>query len=182
MLAVAALLLAHCAPSRTPRGKPESRAPAPPTSSSGANARSGALVLSREQGLLLLCQVLLDLDTDCDRRVTVDDERARPQAPNGSGSISERFPYVARAAGVEIGVDQQHQAAQLVQELVVGLRSSDGSFPLALDRVRPTRRLTRSPHSAIIIGTHSRAHRRRSSSASCAPPTDEKLEESGEWP
>jgi alpha,alpha-trehalase len=92
-------------------------------------------VLSREQGLLLLCQVLLELDSDCDRRVTIDDERAHARTARSGQAERVRFPHVARAGGVELRLEQRHQAAQLVQELVVGLRSPGDRFRLQLEHV-----------------------------------------------
>lgn len=78
---------------------------------------SGVVSLERERGHALLCEVLLSLDTDCDRRLTVEDE--------------QRLPYVARAGEVTFTLAEVHQAAQLVQELVVALRTP--GEPLRLD-------------------------------------------------
>jgi alpha,alpha-trehalase len=110
------------------------RAAAPPATNPGA--RATPLVLSRGQGLELACQVLLELDTDCDRRLTIDDERAHSRTVATAEPTLPRFPYVARAAGVELRMERLHQAAQLVQELVVGLRSNADRFQLLLERVR----------------------------------------------
>jgi alpha,alpha-trehalase len=98
-------------------------------------AETTPLALSREQGLELMCQVLLELDADCDRRVTVDDERVHSRAVPAEPQLP-RFPYVARTGHAEIRIERLHQAAQLVQELVVGLRSNAARFPLLLERVR----------------------------------------------
>ena len=112
------------APLRSPVPRVETPKPAEaPTS-------PARLELRREQASTLLCRVFAELDADCDRRLTVEDERA-----SHSGSATKRFPYVAKSARVEVPVEDLAQASQLVQELVLGLRGGSPSFTLDLDRV-----------------------------------------------
>jgi alpha,alpha-trehalase len=98
-----------------------------------------SLELSRSQAHGLLCSVLGDLDEDCDRRVTVNDDAAaaRRHGPGANVTDRARFPHAVVAGGASIALSAPHAAAQLVQELVVGLRApGSGSILLDLGRVR----------------------------------------------
>jgi alpha,alpha-trehalase len=96
-----------------------------------------ALVLERSKALSLLCTVLDERDLDCDRRVTVEDEKAACAAGGAAcPGAGGRRPYVVRAENVEIPLLKLHQTAQLVQELVVGLRTNAPEVNLDLGRVR----------------------------------------------
>jgi alpha,alpha-trehalase len=95
------------------------------------------VTLGREQATALLCQVLDERDRNCDRRVTVEDDRAACAAraatcPTAPG----RKPYVARAGNVDVPLPELHHVAQLVQELVLGLRSNAPDVRLDVRRVR----------------------------------------------
>ena len=80
------------------------------------------LVLERNEARALLCRVLDERDLDCNRRVTVED--------------GGRLPYVVRVAEAEIPLLKLHQTAQLVQELVLELRSGSTQVRIDLGRVR----------------------------------------------
>jgi alpha,alpha-trehalase len=95
------------------------------------------VVLGREQAAALLCRVLDERDFDCDRRVTVEDDRAACAANAAAcSSAPGRKPYVARAGDVGVPLPELHQVAQLVQELVLGLRSNAPNVRLDVRRVR----------------------------------------------
>ena len=122
LLALAALALfafSACDAGRTTTR--DARAtPTPEPSESPRTPRE--FVLGRDEATALLCRVLDERDIDCDRRITVDDDRAAcasrlPSCPSDAG----RKPYVVtRANGYEIALPELHQASQLVQELVLG--------------------------------------------------------------
>src|SRR5687768_11728806 len=96
-----------------------------------------SLELPRAEAHALLCRVLAELDDDCDRRITVNDEVAptRRSGIDDPATSEARWPHRAVAADASITLPAPHAAAQLVQELVVGLRTS-GSKPVRLDLTR----------------------------------------------
>ena len=132
-----ALALASCKPrhsrplpASTPATtKPKTVVSTPPTS----------LQLSREQGLSLLCTVLSDRDHDCDRRITVADDRltnCSAASSNCPETTPSNWPHIVRTPGGFIELAKAHEAAQLVQELVVELRKPNERVQLDLERVR----------------------------------------------
>ena len=136
--AVLAVLLLSCGPNRQPAGQ---TAPPPSSRKNGssvADAGGGIVVLSRETASSLLCQILRDRDDDCDRRLTIDDER--PRTCSTSDEVREptaRWPYVARSERVGVELASLHEAAQLVQELVLAVRApGPGDVRIDISRVR----------------------------------------------
>lgn len=109
--------------------RPEIGVSTPPTS----------LELPRGQGLSLLCTALSDRDHDCDRRITVADDRsadcsaARSNCPQATHA---KWPHIVGASGVTVELAKVHEAAQFVQELVVELRKPNAKLRLDLQRVR----------------------------------------------
>ncbi|HVR18687.1 MAG TPA: hypothetical protein VMS65_03290, partial [Polyangiaceae bacterium] len=93
--------------------------------------------LGRDEATALLCRVLDERDLDCDRRVTIDDDRAAcashlPWCPSTRG----KKPYVARVHGYDIALPELYQASQLVQELVLGIHAHLPTVRIDLERVR----------------------------------------------
>jgi alpha,alpha-trehalase len=82
------------------------------------------VAISREATTSALCGIFLELDADCDRRITVDDVRSKACASSGAKLLAGRWPNVARVGDRLITLRSPHQAAQLVQELVLALRVS----------------------------------------------------------
>jgi len=115
-----------CQPPRSSASQAASR-PAP-LDDSGRGPGVAAPSISTEAAVSALCRIFTDLDADCDRRITIEDERARPCAPAAAAlpPASARWPYTARVGDVVISLRAPQEAAQLVQELVLALRASDG--------------------------------------------------------
>jgi alpha,alpha-trehalase len=110
-------------------------APAPEASDSPRTPRT--FELGRDEATALLCHVLDERDLDCDRRVTIDDDRAAcaahlPWCPSTRG----KKPYVAHVHGHDVALPELYQTSQLVQELVLGIRSGAPTVRLELERVR----------------------------------------------
>jgi alpha,alpha-trehalase len=125
--------LASCEPARAPPR--DVRHPPRPSASSGSEAVSTPSVvrLSRAESHALLCRLLVELDEDCDRRITVNDDAVPKSLP----SAAPRWPHPVDAGGVTLALSGPAMAAQLVQELVVGIRArGDSPTELDLDRVR----------------------------------------------
>jgi alpha,alpha-trehalase len=83
--------------------------------------------VSRQAATSALCRILDDLDADCDRRVTIEDDHSKTCTHAGEKSAtSPRWPYDARVGDTLVSLREPHEAAQLVQELVLALRASGG--------------------------------------------------------
>lgn len=109
-----------------PQAAPQPRAAAPAV----ASAPAGPPEFARTDAQASLCRLLAERDRDCDRRITVADE-ACTAAP-----CPAAFPYDVELGGTRVHLASRQQAAQLVQELVLGLRSSSAErIPVELGRV-----------------------------------------------
>jgi alpha,alpha-trehalase len=151
-LPIAALAFASCEPTRSAPLNTEHPAPAPTPSGSSAAPTPSSLELPRAQAQALLCRVLGELDDDCDRRITMNDETVSAQSLVGAAATPRsRWPHPVHAAGVGITLPAPHVAAQLVQELVVALRPA-GSHSIRLDFARV--RADPASYLAYRIDTH----------------------------
>jgi len=120
---------AACGPQPAPAaargGMALSTDPADPERSAGDK-----LELSRTQALELLCRVLVERDRDCDRKITIEDEKQ-----NRERAESSAWPYALRTQAGVVALTARHEAAQLVQELVLAVRSQQPE-PLVVDLER----------------------------------------------
>jgi alpha,alpha-trehalase len=117
-LAGVALVVAACGGGASKVDAPTIR----PASNESSSPPPRELVLELDEARALLCRVLDERDTDCNRRLTVED--------------GGRLPYVVHTENAEIPLLKLHQTAQLVQELVLGVRSGSAEVKINLGRVR----------------------------------------------
>ncbi len=128
-LALLALAGAACEkPSRPATPLSIASAPAAPVVARAREA-TGTLELSREPARVLLCQVLAERDRDCDRRITIDDEKRLP------ARSAPAFPFAVEVEGQTITLGARNEAAQLVTELVRRLKAQEPRVALDLSRV-----------------------------------------------
>jgi alpha,alpha-trehalase len=121
-------LLVACRAHETP--PPESPPRPSATPATVAAPPAGAPEFARTDAQAALCRVLADRDRDCDKRITLADEAcAAPPCP-------APFPYDVGLGGARVHLASRQQAAQFVQELVLGLRASSAErIPVDLTRV-----------------------------------------------
>jgi alpha,alpha-trehalase len=126
-----ALVCAATLACAAPRAEPP---PAPPSlrkTSDPAARVVKTIELPRKQALELVCTLLEDRDRDCDRRITVLDERRR-----AASDARPEWPYALSAGGTPIELRARHEAAQFVQESVLALRDTAATVTLDLERIR----------------------------------------------
>lgn len=108
-------------------GPAEARAPA--AAAPPATRETSELTLSRKDAEAALCKLLAERDRDCDQRITLEDESA---ALCSDCSARPAFPYTVELAGRSLELRSRSEAAQLVQELVLGLSARE-SGAITLD-------------------------------------------------
>lgn len=121
-------LLVACRTHETPQPQ---AAPQPrPTPSAAAAAPAGPPEFARKEAEGALCRLLAERDRDCDKRITLADETC------ANAPCPASFPYDVELGGTRVHLASRQHAAQFVQELVLGLRSSSAErIPVDLRRV-----------------------------------------------
>jgi alpha,alpha-trehalase len=133
MLGVFALALAACSEAASPpRLGALPRASATSTVTHLVEA-SGVVNLPRADANAALCSLLAERDRDCDRRITVRDTSSLGDtARSGSGAA---FPHAVSLGRERVTLASTSEAAQLVTELVVALRTAGDHVLLDSARV-----------------------------------------------
>ncbi len=123
-----------CAPTPKPTSAPRSSSEAPsPDGNVQPTAVATTWVASREAAIDSLCRTLSELDRDCDKRITVED-RALPNCPSEASCEPPDggLPTFGTSFGdVALSLNRTYEAAQFVQEVVLGLNTDEE--PIAID-------------------------------------------------
>jgi alpha,alpha-trehalase len=126
------LLTSGCgAPRSASKAAVASEVPVPARPAATVNG-AHELALPRSDAQRLLCRLFAELDRDCDRKITILDEKAS----TGARGHEPSWPFTVETGSAEIRLDAPHEAAQLAGELILGLRGPDANrLVLDLDRV-----------------------------------------------